>query len=370
MKTLLFFICLLAMQFSFSQNAMDVIAKVRTTQSALNDLSYTIRRVDTFTTGAVWDHTGKCQVQLNPADKALGFYFWGKRDDMDQETLYDGKVAYAVDHAKKSYDAISNPDNIFHVMGAPGGQMVFEDLIKLDTSRVTGFEVKEEKDHYVLKMVYPDNKEYDVTNRYKIVFIDRKTGLPDEEINHLVVLDKVQDQHIKIKDLQINQKPAGFLFDNKDFLATHTQEVRAPGGGLQKLVGQDIPSFSLTSFTGEKVSSEDLKGKAVLLDFWAVWCGPCMASMPKVEALYQKYKDKGLMVAGVMIEENELQPAKLWIEKHKASFTMLVGNEKLKQDFKVNGIPLYILIDKSGKISFVREGYTDEMEQAIKKLLE
>jgi thiol-disulfide isomerase/thioredoxin/outer membrane lipoprotein-sorting protein len=369
MKSLFLLALLLLFLHSGAQNAIDIISKVRMTQSSLKDLSYSLHRVDTFTTGSVWDHRGKCQIKFVPDDKPLGFFFWGKRDDFNQETIYDGKIAYAIDHDTKTYDIRTDPADIPHVFGAPGGQMVFKDLVQLDTSKAIRFALNDSGDHYLLKMFYADNKEYDVTNRYKIVFINKKTFLPDEEIDHLVVLNKVQDQHLKITDLQLNQKPAAFLFENMDFLATHTQRVSKPGNDLQKLIGTDVPSFMLTGFDNEKISSSDLKGKTVLLDFWAVWCGPCVASMPKVQALYEKYKDKGLLVVGMMIEEKDLEPAKLWTQKQKTSFPMLVGNEKLKQDFKVNGIPLYILIDKEGKITFVREGYTDEMEKEIEKLI-
>ena len=87
-----------------------------------------------------------------------------------------------------------------------------------------------------------------------------------------------------------------------------------------------------------------------------------------VRALYCLYA-KGLVVYGVMTEEKDLAPARMLVEKHGFSFPMLVGNEQLKKDYKVNAIPLYILVDRQGKIAFVSEGYSGELEEAIKKVL-
>lgn len=320
-------------QICSAQTAGDVISKVRAAQLSLKDISYELRRVDTFTNGTVWDHSGSCQIRVEPSDKAIGFYFWGKRNDMEQETIYDGKIAYAIDHAKKSYYFYTGIESIPHIFGAVGGQMVFGDLVRLDTSGAKSFELSENADHYLLRLNYPDNKEYDVTDRYKLVFIDKKTFLPDEEINHFLVLNKVQHQHLQLKNLRINQKPADYLFEKKDFLASYDQEVQKPGRRLQALLGKPLPYFDLTSFNGEKITTEDLKGKAVLLDFWAVWCGPCMASMPKVEGLYKKYKDKGLMVLGMMIEETDAEPARLWAKKASDQFSHADRQRKAQGGF-------------------------------------
>ena len=86
------------------------------------------------------------------------------------------------------------------------------------------------------------------------------------------------------------------------------------------MVGKPFSAFSLQAFNGGTVSSDTFKGKVVLLDFWEVWCGPCIASMPKVQKLYEQYKDKNFLAYGIMNETAQLQSSKLLVEKKKLAF--------------------------------------------------
>jgi len=354
---------------SAAQSADVLISRIQKAQKELQAISYTLHRIDTFTSGTIWKNSGRCQLDLREPDSALGFRFWARRDDYNGETLYDGKVAYAIEHKNKTYDAITQAAKVHHALGSPGGQMVFKDLVRLDTSKVMSMEAKEEADRYLLRFLYAEDKEYSIKDRYKILYIDKKTLLPVEAIDHLIYLGKKQSHHYRVSDLVLQASPASFNISNKDFLSSYAQEVRKPNAKLQALIGQPMPAFDLVSFDGKTVRSADVKQKAVLLDFWAVWCGPCIASMPKVQALYDKYKNKGLEVYGVMTEKGDEEPAKLWAKKQSYSFPMLIGNEQLKEAYQVNAIPLYVLVDKEGKIAFVSEGFNPELEAAIQKVL-
>ena len=354
---------------SGAQPANALLSRIQKAQQGLQAVSYTLQRIDTFTSGTIWKNTGRCQVDLQQPDSAIGFRFWAMRDDYNGETLYDGRVAYALEHKNKTYDAITKTANIHHVLGSPGGQMVFKDLVRMDTSRVVSMDVKEEANRYLLRFNYAEDTVHSVQDRYKLFYIDKKTLLPAEAIDHLLYLGKKQSRHYRVSDLVIDASPASFNIANKAFLSSYAQEVRKPNARLQALVGQPATPFDLVSFEGKPVRSADFKQKAVLLDFWAVWCGPCIASMPKVQALYEKYKDKGLEVYGIMAEGGDEAPAKLWAKKQAYNFPMLLGNEQLKEAYVVNAIPLYVLIDKEGKITFVSEGFSNELEAAIQKVL-
>ena len=94
-------------------------------------------------------------------------------------------------------------------------------------------------------------------------------------------------------------------------------------------------------------------------------------SMPKVESLYEKYKDKGLLVYGISNDARGLSAAKNMVQRKGIKFPMLIGNEQFKKDYHISTIvlPMYLLIDKSGKLFFLSNGFSDEIETEIMKAL-
>ena len=369
MRTLLTLLFATTLISGHAQTAEELIRSVMDAQKKLKTVSYSTRRTDTFTTGDIRERTGKVKTIRDESDKEFGFQFWAKRDDLNNEVLYDGRMTYDLDTEKKTYRTITHREDFYHVLGSPGGQMVFKDLLRLDTSKAKSFEVKETADKYFLLMRYADNTEYNITNRWKLLTIDKKTMLPVEMTDHLEALEKPQTTHYIINDIKINEANINFDPADKNFLQAYQQEVPKPNKILQSLVGKPFSTFSLTAFNGSTVSTDAFKGKVVLLDFWEVWCGPCIASMPKVQKLWDQYKDKNFLAYGIINETGQLESSKKLVEKKNFAFPMLIGNEKIKQDYHLNAVPLYVLIDKQGTISFVHEGYSDELEKAVERLV-
>ena len=142
-----------------------------------------------------------------------------------------------------------------------------------------------------------------------------------------------------------------------------TPEVKAsyPGRLLAKKietlkdinVGGIAPDIDLATPTGEHLKLSSLRGKYVLLDFWASWCGPCLAEVPNVKAIYEEYKDKGFEIYGVSLDED----AEAWknaIEKHGLTW-LHVSSLKgwacpVAKRYNVTGIPRMYLLDKEGRI--------------------
>lgn len=135
--------------------------------------------------------------------------------------------------------------------------------------------------------------------------------------------------------------------------------------------GQLAPAIMLPDMEGQPVSLDSLRGKVVLLDFWASWCGPCRANNPNLVMLYDKFRGKGFEILGVSIDKSKTDWKKA-IEKDGLTWLQVLDpggwNAQSTEVYGVDAIPASFLIDKKGVIRGVNlEGR--ELEASIHKLL-
>ncbi len=141
----------------------------------------------------------------------------------------------------------------------------------------------------------------------------------------------------------------------------------------KEMINEAAPKFSLKDFAGNDVSLASLNGKVVIADFWATWCGPCIASMPAMKKAQEKLTAKG-DVAFVFIDtwesaENKKQNAEDFMKKNNYPFHVLMDdNDKVVADFKVNGIPTKFIIDKTGNIRFKSVGWNGNDDALVDEL--
>ncbi|MBL8066942.1 MAG: redoxin family protein [Armatimonadetes bacterium] len=127
--------------------------------------------------------------------------------------------------------------------------------------------------------------------------------------------------------------------------------------------GKTAPSFKLKITDGTTATNASLKGKVVLLDFWATWCGPCKKASPTMQNLHKTYSSKGLKVIGVSVMEEEKGKAGVVKYKtdHKYTYPFAYEGDDLAKSLKVSSIPQFVLIDKKGKIVKTWEGYSESI---------
>ncbi len=143
------------------------------------------------------------------------------------------------------------------------------------------------------------------------------------------------------------------------------------GADAQIKQGYNAPEVALPSATGDTVRLSSLKGKVVLLDFWASWCGPCRVSNKGLAKLYPKFKDKGFEILGVSLDEDHADWQKA-VKKDKISWLQVIddgGWESVTvSKWRISAIPTSYLINKEGVlIAMDLEG--KELEKALKQLL-
>lgn len=122
---------------------------------------------------------------------------------------------------------------------------------------------------------------------------------------------------------------------------------------------------------GPKVSKiDDLKGKVVLVDFWAAWCEPCKEALPHYNRLYKKYKDKGLVIIGIN-EDDDLKERDAFLKMHPLEFPIYFDKSKqMVKDFKVQALPSLFVFDKNLKPVALYRGFSDDKPQALEKKIQ
>ena len=137
-------------------------------------------------------------------------------------------------------------------------------------------------------------------------------------------------------------------------------------------IGKLAPDFQLISLDGRTVSLSDYRGKPVLLNFWASWCGPCQYEMPFLQQTYEKWTGRGLVVLAVNLQESPDVVKEFMVDFGLSLPVLLATDPKVPLSYNVRGIPATFFIDKSGIIRDIKVGpfiSEAEIEERLLKIM-
>ncbi len=136
--------------------------------------------------------------------------------------------------------------------------------------------------------------------------------------------------------------------------------------------GTAAPDFTLKSLDGKEVSLSSLKGKAVMVNFWATWCEPCKIEMPWLVDLQEKYRKDGFEILGVAMDDSSQKEISDFARKMKVNYTVVIGSEKVADLYGgLDGLPTNFFLDRNGKVIDSFKGLRSEsvIVDDIKKAL-
>lgn len=164
---------------------------------------------------------------------------------------------------------------------------------------------------------------------------------------------------------------AGLYFINRYWIAPATMRQAQASGISAAGNHPQAPDFTLTGIQGEKVSLADYKGKVLMVDFWATWCGPCRVEIPGFVDLQNRYRDQGFAILGISKDDGP-EEVREFYQKFKMNYPVALANDDVDQLYGgIIGLPTTFLIGRDGRLYAKHTGTTDiaVFEEEIKTLL-
>jgi len=125
------------------------------------------------------------------------------------------------------------------------------------------------------------------------------------------------------------------------------------------------PDFTLTSVDGEPITLSQLRGKVVLLDFWATWCAPCRLAIPHINDLYKAYRERGLEIIGLSLDKGSPERVRKFALNIGIEYTIIMADDDLVKKYGISPIPTTYLIDREGHITNKWVGFSKNLMSKI-----
>ncbi|MDB5131537.1 MAG: Peroxiredoxin [Mucilaginibacter sp.] len=380
MKILLFLISFLTFNYARPTNNMKpdgtgVLEKVMNKLNHLTTISYTYKRILDYP-GEGYHHeaTADTYIEFDPAAQFIGLKYQFSNDNV--LVVYNGSESFYCDKKEKTIEVNNTPEiNQFKsssfLFNSPVTLKFILPRIIADQSvpKILSDTLIRNKSFYVVDIMLQDKTlnslgDYVATTRkltfdYKVI-VDKETFMPVEVLEHTIGTKDTSTTFFT----NINIKPESKA-DNSWYSSSYADyAVKKPKGKTDIIKpGAQVPDSHLTFFASQKTMSiSDFKGKIVLLEFWIKDCGYCIEAIPKLNALYDKYKNRDFKILAVNTHDTKSM-IDVFISKHAIKYDLLTGGKEIDQDYGVSGFPTAILINKNGRVVFA--DITDEKKLEI-----
>ncbi len=133
--------------------------------------------------------------------------------------------------------------------------------------------------------------------------------------------------------------------------------------------GGPAPAFDFERLQGGRVTLGELRGKTVLLDFWATWCPPCVLEIPELNAVYKAHRQDGVEILAISVDGDKGEELAQWVEEHGIRYPVVLGSTEVAREFGAYQFPFHVLIGPDGRVlERLTPGFHDREE--LRELLE
>lgn len=158
---------------------------------------------------------------------------------------------------------------------------------------------------------------------------------------------------------------------NREEPAASNTEPQPPRAQVGNEVGFYLPEYSAAKLDGSKFDLEQERGKVVLLNLWATWCGPCRYEIPELQRIHDRYASRGFAVIGVSVDESGVESVREFVEEQNMTYPVVLDAEgKLATILQTSVLPTTVLVDKGGRILWKKYGLIREGDPELQKAIE
>ncbi|MEL6557572.1 MAG: TlpA disulfide reductase family protein [Bacteroidota bacterium] len=366
MRNLLIFILLVTFSVSCQEkpqlDAQNIISRFHESADTINTVEYRIRKSDSYGEGKVSHSEGMAVVEKNESDTIFGFSFYGQMDDYTIDSYYHYPYCFEIDEEERAYKQYPAD---FRFIGSPGGQMIHTSIFKLENEYLK-VSMNETDSSFQLKYELKDDTTFNITEIVHSYELEKESLFPVKIAETAVRNQKQLSFTREFKDVKFNDQVSKTISDFKLELADYSI-IRPKEPEPSPFLGKKLPELNLSDLFNDSKLVNIGQGTILLIDFWEVWCGPCISSFPKIEELNKKYRPN-LTVIGILSDDPA--DAKKLVEKKKLTFQNLIGNDLIKKQFGVNSFPRYYLVDKNGIVRKEYFGFSEAIEEDIKEFIQ
>lgn len=382
---LLLFVLANAFIFCSQTNKDNYLETVLNNLEKIESATYQIEQLawNPYDDDPVYDFCYYVYEYHNPVDTTIGASFVSlKADDTTLFSAYDGNVRIVVWDESKTLGIDNFSVNRFNLsfrLVSPPFYNYTKNIIKyiLTTSDSITVDKLENDNYWHVKLTIHEDRQVEFFGKaYKIpdapmfgedptsiyeIWIDKKTNLPYKfrrEMSHNItesIVSNPEFNKMKIEDFHVSDY---FPSDYKILSYNDALENRN-NRKSNELEGRIAPDFELIDTQDDKVSLQDMKSKAILLQFTGIGCGPCYASIPFMEKISKEYPEDLLTVASIETWSGKIQTLQNYKKKNQFTYLFLKSEDSITQAYNAMGVPQFFILNEKRVITKVFEGYAE-----------